>query len=168
MKIMATVAYVYTKTDMFTSIWENKTFSRRYPRCSTAFHYYAALSHISPLSIMQLLDIYTALCHICDFDYFVILWGSYYTDRLVCIKQQSAELQRNSGGGWFYSCPLTTRYQQRNLTLLTLLCQNTHSLTGRRNLAEKWYCAVYGNRARKKRAYHHARALSCVRHSNGP
>lgn len=159
MKIMATVAYVYTKTDMFTSIWENKTFSRRYPRCSTAFHYYAALSHISPLSIMQLLDIYTALCHICDFDYFVILWGSYYTDRLVCIKQQSAELQ------------LPFNYQipaEKLNSSHPLLCQNTHSLTGRRNLAEKWYCAVYGNRARKKRAYHHARALSCVRHSNGP
>lgn len=84
------------------------------------------------------------------------------------IKQQTAESQRGILG-------LTFNYQKpakRSNSTLSLLCQNSHRLAGRSNLAEKWYLAVYGNKEWKKRASRHVCVCACVFlhmwHSNGP
>lgn len=63
--------------------------------------------------------------------------------------------------GWFSRWPFSTRYQESNSTL-SLLCQNTHRLTGLSVLAETWYLAVYGNRELKKRTSRHVCVFLCM------
>lgn len=89
-----------------------------------------------------------------------------YYNKHTCMYQTTNSWVTDELGGWFYCWPLTTRYQQRNSTLLTTLCQNTHRLAGRSILAEKWYWAVYRNIERKKRTSQHV--CFHVWHSNGP
>lgn len=91
----------------------------------------------------------------------MVIKKKYYNKQHTNIYQTTNSWVTEELRGWFYSWPLTTRYQQRNSTL-SLLCQNTHRLAGRSILAEKWYLAVYGNRERKKRTSHHVCVCFCM------
>lgn len=92
----------------------------------------------------------------------------YSNNQHTCMYQTANSWVTEELRGWFYSWPLTTRYQQSNLSLLTPHCQSTHRLAGCTILAEKWYWTVYGNRELTRKTSHCVCVFSHERHSNRP